>query len=243
MFKRFVPMYKTLYDFVPIPDDSQQERFSMGDLAVGEVMRISFVPWDSSATLNGGGAEMYSVTVKDIRNESFVLVGSVTDGNGPKQAYPGGPVTLLNAVAGTLVVYSATTKNVLRHNPLVVEISTPKQVKEIQRRAFFRIDTELEVKYSFVSQPGKWCHATVRDISEGGICLAESEPMLVGERLQLEIPIDNEIVRVKGVVRRSYQEGHLYFLGVQFTEIPRPDQQKIRKFLFALQLRRGRRGD
>lgn len=198
---------------------------------------------DSSATLNGGGEEMYSVTVKDIRNESFVLAGAVTEGNGPKRVYPGGPVTLLSAVAGTLVVYSATTKNVLRQNPLVVEVSTPKQVKEIQRRAFFRIDTELEVKYSVVSQPGKWCSATVRDISEGGICLTESEAMLVGERLQLEIPVDKEIVRVKGVVRRCYQEGYLYFLGVQFTEVARPDQEKIRKFVFSLQVKRGRRGD
>jgi len=215
----------------------------MGDLAVGEVVRISFVPWDSSATLNGGGTEMYSVTVKDIRNESFLLTGGVSDGTGPKLAYPGGPVTLLSSVAGTLIVYSATTKNLLRRNPLVVEVSTPKAVKEIQRRAFFRIDTELEVKYCVASQPGKWSPATVRDISEGGICLMEAEAMLAGERIQVEIPIEKELVRVKGVVRRCYQEGYQYFVGVQFTEVARPDQQKIRKFLFALQLRRGRRGD
>jgi c-di-GMP-binding flagellar brake protein YcgR len=65
--------------------------------------------------------------------------------------------------------------------------------------------------------------------------------MLVGERLQLEIPIGNEILKVKGIVRRCYQEGLSYLVGVEFTDISRPDQEKIRKFLFALQLRSWRR--
>jgi c-di-GMP-binding flagellar brake protein YcgR len=208
----------------------------MAGLTIGEVIRISFSPWNAAEYQEKEPPNNPGV-IKEVRERTLVV--QVADKEGGYGAVSAGDeIVLLSAAGGKCWIYAGIIEAVLHQSPLLLEVSTPKPPVEVQRRAFYRIDLELQARYSPASQPGKWRKATVRDISEGGACLTDTQPLKEGERLLVEVSLEKETVSVKGVIRRCYAEGPVYLLGVQFCDVGGPDQQRVRKFIFTQQLRR-----
>lgn len=208
----------------------------MTELAIGDSVRVSFASWNDKTLSENCEMPTNSAVISKIQNDSIVLKTSLQDAS----VYTGVPITLLKASGSAALVGHAMIKSVFSNNPLVVAVTTPKQFKEVQRRGFFRVEMEAEMRYASALQPQSWHEATLQDISEGGICMLDWEPKLVGELLLLELRLEEGLVRAKGVVRRCHAAGAKYTVGIHFTELDKPDQHRIRKLVFAQQIKKAR---
>ena len=76
--------------------------------------------------------------------------------------------------------------------------------------------------------------ARTLNVSEKGILLETSTPFDMGQKLEITIGLENDLVEVLGrIVRCTKAEGEGYNSGVEFLEIS-PDQMvTLRKFLTA----------
>ncbi|MBC7104429.1 MAG: PilZ domain-containing protein [Firmicutes bacterium] len=125
-------------------------------------------------------------------------------------------------------------------------IAYPAEVQRIQQRRFVRLPILLEVLYAPASdKPGEqpvWARGRTADLSGGGMRLRVSEPLPAGTPLLLKfyLPWEKRPVEMtlRGrVVRSEVTEGReagerLYFLGIEFVDIRRRDQDEIIRFIF-----------
>ena len=206
----------------------------MTQLAIGDSVRVSFTLWNDETLSKNCEMPTHSAVISKIQNDSIILKTSLQEAS----VYTGVPITLLKASGGAALVGHATIKGVCSNNPLVLAVTTPEQFKEVQRRDSFRVEMEAEMRYASALKPQSWQEATLQDISEGGIRMLDWEPKLVGELLLLELPLEEAIVRAKGVVRRCHAAAAKYMVGIQFTELDRPNQHRIRKLVFAQQIKK-----
>ena len=218
-------------------DNKPQNAPSTTELTIGEAVRISFVPWNAGTTLDDLEAPMYSAVIRKVLDDTIVLQISLS------QAYAaslslGVPVTLLKASGGRALIYPSTVTSITRNGPVVLAITTPNQYIELERRAFFRLGIEAEVRYTSASEPNGWRNAKLRDISEGGICLFDSRPRKAGEQLLVELSVEGAPLRVQGIVRRCNVAATNYTVAIQFTHLDKPDQHRLRKFVFSRQIKR-----
>jgi len=209
------------------------------ELTVGEAIRISFAPWNDDTTPDNFEAPMYSAVIRKVLDDMLVLQAWLSDGNAASLS-PGAPATLLRTNGGRALIYPSRVTSIMRNNPVVLAITTPKRYIELERRAFFRLGMEAEIRYVSIPESSGWRTGTLRDISEGGICLFDSQPRMVGEQLLVELPVDGAPLRVKGVVRRCDAARPNYAVAIQFTELDRPDQHRLRKFVFSQQIKRAK---
>jgi len=209
----------------------------MGPLSVGETFRICFGSKDRPVPNAQIDFYQHDARVKKIRTETLVLAVSPQLGDDSRIS-AGVPVALLKVTDDKLLVYKAAIRTIICESPLLLEVTRLKPCLDIQRRAFYRLGVQMVVSYSRVTGEESWKKAGVRDISEGGICLMETTQLPVGEQLVLELPLENESVCVRGFVRRCNTTGSVYMVGIEFSELTAKEQQKLRKFIFAQQLKR-----
>ncbi len=103
------------------------------------------------------------------------------------------------------------------------------------KRQFIRIDFGGEIK---VQPLGKWVgqsqvFAKGKDLSLSGILFESQNPMEIGTKLQLEVPLpgpDNPIILVGIVVRVEVFENH-YDIGVSFVQLQGADRRELSSFL------------
>jgi diguanylate cyclase (GGDEF)-like protein len=105
----------------------------------------------------------------------------------------------------------------------------------IDKRQYVRIDFANEIK---VQPLGKWVgqsqtFAKGKDLSLSGILFESENPMEIGTKVQLEIPIpskDNPIIMVGTVVRVEVFENY-YDIGVSFVQLQGADRRELSSFL------------
>jgi diguanylate cyclase (GGDEF)-like protein len=108
----------------------------------------------------------------------------------------------------------------------------------IDKRQFVRIDFAGEIK---VQPLGKWVGqsqvpAKGKDLSLSGILFHTENPMEIGTKIQLEVPIptkDNPIILVGTVVRVEVFENY-YEIGVSFVQLQGADRKELSTFLNVL---------
>jgi diguanylate cyclase (GGDEF)-like protein len=108
----------------------------------------------------------------------------------------------------------------------------------IDKRQFVRIDFAGEIK---VQPLGKWVGqsqvpAKGKDLSLSGILFHTENPMEIGTKIQLEVPIptkDNPIILVGTVVRVEVFENY-YDIGVSFVQLQGADRKELSTFLNVL---------
>jgi c-di-GMP-binding flagellar brake protein YcgR len=209
----------------------------MTPLAINDSVRIAFVPSTGSGEAAQVVEHPYVATVTQTREAMFLVTFSLA--NKVSEAVGAGVrISLIKSVSGRALIYRAVVKAVVLKRPLILHLTTPTQYVEIQRRAHFRLGIEMQIRCSTPSGDQEWHSAALRDISEGGACLIDTEPRAVKEELLLELPLETGVVQVKGVVRRCSPSGPGHVLGVQFSEVAPADQAKVMKFIFTQQLKR-----
>ncbi len=105
----------------------------------------------------------------------------------------------------------------------------------IDKRQYVRIDFAGDIK---VQRLGKWVgqgqvFAKGRDLSLSGILFESENPMEIGTKIQLEVPIPsngNPIILVGTVVRVEIFEKH-YEIGVSFVQLQGADRRELSSFL------------
>jgi c-di-GMP-binding flagellar brake protein YcgR len=136
---------------------------------------------------------------------------------------------------------------------LKVKPITP--IRKIQRRAFFRMDCTLNVRYRTLDNiiisdddikgDGEFSEAKTKDISGGGICMLTDEKLKKSSYIEAFIQLDNEIRFVGEIVRSNVikKRGKLmYETGVEFKRIENRDREKIIGYIFEVQRDRLKRG-
>ena len=105
----------------------------------------------------------------------------------------------------------------------------------IDKRQYVRIDFAGEIT---VQPLGKWVSqsqvsAQSKDLSLSGILFRSQNPIDIGTRIQLEVPVpskDNPIVLVGTVVRVENLESY-YDIGVSFVQLQGADRRELSSFL------------
>jgi len=108
----------------------------------------------------------------------------------------------------------------------------------IDKRQYVRIDFAGKIK---VQPLGKWVSqsqtfAKSRDLSLSGIMFESENPMAIGTKIQLEVPVptkDNPIILVGTVARVEVFENH-YDIGVSFVQLQGVDRRELSSFLKVL---------
>ncbi len=103
------------------------------------------------------------------------------------------------------------------------------------KRQYVRVDFAGQVK---VQSLGKWVgqsqvFAQGKDLSLSGILFESKNPMEMGAKLQLEVPLpgpDHPIILVGTVVRVEVFENH-YDIGVSFVQLQGVDRKELSSFL------------
>lgn len=145
-------------------------------------------------------------------------------------------------------VYMFTSRVLARKQETVplYRIGYPTEVKRIQQRRFVRLPIMLDVIYAPVpekpAQQPVWVKGRTADLSGGGLRLRVRELLPVGTLLTLKfyLPWEKKPVELTlegRVVRTEVTEGRepgekLYFLGIEFVNITRRDQDEIVRFIF-----------
>lgn len=119
-----------------------------------------------------------------------------------------------------------------------LEIPRPLKVTKIQRREYCRVPIEARTRFAKSSDPEGSRSGVARDLSGGGLSILVNDETGVGERLDIEVPLDREVVRMQGVVRRvaaDRKKKQGYLLGIEFVDPLMIDQDKIIGFVFTRQ--------
>jgi len=119
-------------------------------------------------------------------------------------------------------------------------LSKPKSIKQIQRRQFYRLRTELLVKYASCESPEAsdaivpGVQAVTRDISEGGMLLCAPVVHAPGTFLKLLIHLAPDVaIPAVAVVRlqRKTAPDQRMLTSLQFVNLNEKDRDAIRRFV------------
>ncbi len=125
----------------------------------------------------------------------------------------------------------------------MLTIKKPDDLHKIQRRYWVRLAATLPVKMSVIKESNEEVHestAQTIDISGGGLLLMTSQPLEVGQVLNMQIELhSNEVFGCKGKVIRSFRDdntgkGNLK-TAIEFIEISERSRDRIVKFIFERQ--------
>ncbi|KAB2952334.1 hypothetical protein F9B85_09250 [Heliorestis acidaminivorans] len=129
----------------------------------------------------------------------------------------------------------------------VIEVDRPLKADKVQRRNFYRFPIVLETDYAKIDEQKdpidwEWLSCSIRNISGGGLLLLCQEPLEKDNKLFVNIPLLQEQLRMKGIIRRvskvQEQRETSYYIGLEFIEPTRVEQEKIIQFIFARQRER-----
>jgi len=128
-------------------------------------------------------------------------------------------------------------------NVAMLKVKPITPIRKIQRRAFFRMDCTLNVRYRTLDNiiisdddikgDGEFSEAKTKDISGGGICMLTDVRLDKSSYIEAFIELDNEIRFVGEIVRSNVikKRGKLmYETGVEFKKIENRDREKIIKY-------------
>lgn len=145
-------------------------------------------------------------------------------------------------------VYSFTTKVIAKVNvtipALAISIPEKKDVNRIQRRAYVRIATTVDVSIHFTEECAKHPFATVTsDISGGGMSIILPTTKNLNERdsidiwmvLQMQNGEYHYIYSQSTVVRVITNKHKIHIASIKFETISKHDQQKVIRFCFEKQ--------
>jgi c-di-GMP-binding flagellar brake protein YcgR len=95
--------------------------------------------------------------------------------------------------------------------------------RNAERRRDVRIGAKVAVKFQAQAEAAKALSAFSINFSTGGLCLRTRVPHVVGERLQLTITIDADVLQLVGVVAWVKAD----VIGIRFVEVGPKDRDRL----------------
>lgn len=221
----------------------QQSGFLNPAKAFGRVFKIN-----DRVTLgipSGTYAGIYPSRVEDFSPQSLTLSGPTF--REARISLPVGSETMVAKVEEKGVFEFNGRVAEVHQDPLyqiVVEIAPGEQVRLNNRRAFVRLECRLPIEFQ-ITQEGDLRVGTkqktlTKNLSGNGVCLVLQQPLLAGTQLemylalpdsQVPIYIMGEVVRIRALEEDSKMPNHE--VGIRFTQIRLPDQDRIVGYIFA----------
>ena len=124
------------------------------------------------------------------------------------------------------------------------------QIEKVERRAFFRMDCELPVRYYVMDgddgEEKPFIKCCTRDISGGGICVVTGTFHEKGTNIKGYLKLEREIAFTGTVVRANQirEKGKiLYKTGIVFRQIENRDRERIIGYVFETKRKNQKRLD
>lgn len=182
--------------------------------------------------------------IEDISDKKMMVAMPVDDRGVPIIPSPGEQLVCRMAGQGCYYQFRTVYQDKGRHPIPVWFVSRPESVEKIQNREFVRISMDCPIVVRPLDEDGaigEMIFAKVIDISGGGLAIVNNATLPLGSKAVLEL--DNipgvGMLRITGrVVRCARVEaagGNVYHVGFQFLDMSRQHQNKLVKFIFALQ--------
>ena len=126
-------------------------------------------------------------------------------------------------------------------NPVKLRLHVDRSFTYIQKREYFRVDVDVEVRYRPISEGCKGVLRSVRgqvNLSGGGIAFPVTEDFMEGERLYLQLELDNATVECVGeLVRMFALKPGAAGAALKYVQISPREQDKVVAFCFDAQRR------
>lgn len=127
-------------------------------------------------------------------------------------------------------------------NILYYRLSSPFNVRKIQRRNFFRVSVIKELRYKIITgltdeeiDNLEYKNTIVIDLSGGGVKIKIKEKVQKGDRLQIRLNVKDTEMQLTGeIVRIEYTEDKEKLCGIKFTDISDLQSDKIIEELFCI---------
>ena len=98
------------------------------------------------------------------------------------------------------------------------------------RRRYPRIQTPKGVWVAWQTEGQKQSVSRVSDLNLGGLFIDTSSPLALGTVLSVLLAVPEGEIRARSTVRNTTAEG----MGVEFTEIAKPDQARLQALITRL---------
>ena len=128
-----------------------------------------------------------------------------------------------------------------------IKIALKSPLKKIQRRKYYRLDAFIPTKFYPEKQENKKYTGVIENISGGGMLLAASLDLKIGDIIKFRLNLkDYGVLDLKGkVVRKNKNEKSLkynYLYGIYFMDINEKNRDIIIKYIFEEQRKLRNRG-
>ncbi|MBD3264299.1 MAG: hypothetical protein GF375_04270 [Candidatus Omnitrophica bacterium] len=195
--------------------------------------------------------ETYITTVREV-SDTYLSIRTPVSGTAflevPRGTRVNIEVQVYNSMSGKVcfkskIIYQEWARN------RFINIACPRKLSWVQQRKFFRVETIMDAEFSLINRNNKSTSldlgypvlfTLIRNISEGGALLVIDRRILTDDFrdmdmiIRLKLP-DNHIFRARARVAHiaKLAAEEKYGAGVEFINISRQDQEKIRKFVVA----------
>jgi|OM-RGC.v1.013487680 c-di-GMP-binding flagellar brake protein YcgR len=199
-----------------------------------------------------GSLEYYTSSIQDIKDD-VLYIGMPTLCSDPLVLTPGQKVTVRFPGISERYQFSSTFLSFVKDPIVLYRLTMPNEIKRIQQRNYFRVDTLLEVFVSEIPEIGEeenYIKANALDISGGGmkllIKLLPDQTYHVGKELLVKFNItanNDELVEIKTRVRIVREDQlatqtrpgqRLGCYGVSFVGLSEKFREKIISFIFRI---------
>lgn len=124
-------------------------------------------------------------------------------------------------------------------NPVKLRLHVDRSFTFIQKREYFRVDVDVQVLYRPVSEGSSGVLRKVRgqvNLSGGGVAFLVSEDFMEGERLYLQLELDNTTVECVGELVRVFElKPGAAGVAIKYVQISPREQDKVVAFCFDAQ--------
>lgn len=126
-------------------------------------------------------------------------------------------------------------------NPVKLRMHVDRSFTYVQKREYFRVDVDVTVRYRPVYEGCKGVLRRVRgqvNLSGGGVAFPVSEDFVEGQRLYLQLELDNATVECVGELVRMFElRPGASGVALKYVQISPREQDKVVAFCFEAQRR------
>lgn len=139
-------------------------------------------------------------------------------------------------------------------NLALLQIEAEGKMQMIQRRQFYRLECSLPLKYRIVTTMNpeynkeiKFKASLSRNLSGGGLCICIEDRVNIGETVECEINLYEDVtIRFYGVVVRleenDLENKYKFLAGITFKKIGNKDREAVVKYIFEQQRKLRKKG-
>lgn len=155
------------------------------------------------------------------------------------------------AKEGSIIEFKAQIVNKLFGAIPLLRLKRVSEITKIQRRNYYRLRIVKSIKVRKVidikeKQFDEFFKASLIDISGGGIALAASQELELGDLIEANMELNTSMINIFGkIVRKDIRdEGNTtkFFYGVNFDKITEVERNIIMRFIFEEQRKLAKKG-